>query len=110
MNIFDISVTEETYHDPIPVCYTDVRSKDEVEDILGFLKQYKVLRCPVKDDWKLLRIKDITCVSWIMRLIGFYRWWIFTPYQLYCALIKAGYKSFYEPKDPNYDKKTEKNI
>jgi len=67
-----------------------------------YLKDYKLLRCPVKNDWHLLRIKDLTCVAFIMRLIGFYKWYIFTPYQLYCALIKAGYKSFWDKtKDPN---------
>ena len=48
---------------------------------------------------------DYTCVSFVMRLIGYYKWWIFTPYQLYCALKKDGYKSFYqEIKDPNEKK------
>tara|TARA_A100000171_G_C2104952_1_gene131803 strand:+ start:145 stop:561 length:417 start_codon:yes stop_codon:yes gene_type:complete len=70
--------------------------KKELEDMLAYLKYFEVLRCPVKDKWQLLRIKDMTCVSFVMRLIGFHKWWIFTPYQLYCALIKAGYKSFWE--------------
>jgi len=77
-------------------------SKKELEDMFFYLKDYKLLRCPVKNDWHLLRIKDLTCVAFVMRLIGFYKWYIFTPYQLYCALIKAGYKSFWDKtKDPN---------
>ena len=70
--------------------------KKELEDMLAYLKQFKVLRCPVKDQWHLIRFKDLTCVAFMMRLIGFYKWYIITPYQLYCALIKQGYKSFWD--------------
>lgn len=70
--------------------------KKELEDMLDYLKQFKVLRCPVKDQWHLIRFKDLTCVAFMMRLIGFYKWYIITPYQLYCALIKQGYKSFWD--------------
>ena len=69
---------------------------EEVTQILTYLAEFQVLRCPVKEQWQLLRIKDYTCVSFIMRLIGYYKWWIFTPYQLYCALKKAGYKDYYD--------------
>lgn len=33
-------------------------------------------------------IKEHSCVSFVQRLIGMKRWFIFTPYQLYCALKK----------------------
>ena len=69
---------------------------EEVTQILTYLAEFQVLRCPVKEQWQLFRIKDYTCVSFIMRLIGYYKWWIFTPYQLYCALKKAGYKDYYD--------------
>jgi hypothetical protein len=69
---------------------------EEATQILTYLAEFQVLRCPVKEQWQLLRIKDYTCVSFIMRLIGYYKWWIFTPYQLYCALKKAGYKDYYD--------------
>jgi len=36
-------------------------------------------------------IKEHSCVSYVQRLIGYNKWWIFTPYQLYCALKKDGY-------------------
>ena len=45
-----------------------------------------------------------------MRLIGYYKWWIFTPYQLYCALIKAGYKSFWDQDDKTKPKKSIQEI
>ncbi len=69
---------------------------DEMDKIISYMYDFKMLRCPVKNQWQLLRIKDYTCVSFVMRLIGYYKWWIFTPYQLYCALKKDGYSSFYQ--------------
>lgn len=70
-------------------------NQKEIDDIINYMYDFKMLRCPVRRDWQLFRIKDMNCVSWIMRLIGYHRWYIFTPYQLYCALIKDGYSSFY---------------
>jgi len=92
----DLWIQLEYTHAGIKMTYL---SKEDVSQIFDFLKDYKILRCPVKDEWQLLRIKDITCTQFIMRLIGFYKWWIFTPYQLYCALRKAGYKSFWKHDD-----------
>jgi hypothetical protein len=89
----DLWVHLEFTHLGIKLTYLE---KKDIEDMLFYLKNFKVLRCPVKNQWHTLRIKDMTCVSFIMRLIGFYKWYIFTPYQLYCALIKAGYKSFWK--------------
>lgn len=90
----DLWIHLEFTHAGIRLSYLD---KKDIEDIFFFLKDFKILRCPVKDQWHSLRIKDTTCVTFIMRLIGFYKWYILTPYQLYCALIKAGYKSFWNP-------------
>ena len=69
---------------------TSILNKDEASELLSKLYQFEILICPIKNDWHLFRIKELSCVSFIMRLIGFYRWWIITPYQLYCALLKAG--------------------
>ena len=33
-------------------------------------------------------IKEHSCVSYVQRIVGLNKWWIFTPYQLYCALKK----------------------
>ena len=33
-------------------------------------------------------IKEHSCVSFVQRLLGLKKWFIFTPYQLYCALNK----------------------
>ena len=82
----------------------DVLTPNEASPIFEILYHFKVIRCPIKNDWQFLRIKDMTCVSFVMRLIGFYRWYILTPYQLYCALLKAGYSSFWKKKE-NHGKK-----
>lgn len=82
----------------------DVLTSTEANDIFSILYNFKILRCPIKDDWQFLRINALTCVSFIMRLIGFWKWYIFTPYQLYCALLKAGYKPFWEERT-NHDKR-----
>jgi len=96
----------EFTHLGIKLTYLD---KEDIETYFAYLKNFKVLKCPVKDQWHTLRIKDLTCVSFIMRLIGFYKWYIFTPYQLYCALIKAGYKSFWKTNDKTKEKIVARN-
>jgi len=85
---------------------TELITPDDMTKFLTFLTDYEILVCPVKDDYQFFRIKEISCVSLIMRLIGFYRWYIITPYQLYCALIKAGYKSFWSKPRTNNDRET----
>jgi hypothetical protein len=74
---------------------TSYLNKQESKEFLNYLYDFEILVCPVKDDWHLFRIKELSCVSFIMRLIGFYRWYIITPWQLYCALRKQGYKRFW---------------
>ena len=83
---------------------TEIISADKASKFLEYLYQFEILICPVKDDWHLFRIKELSCVSFIIRLIGFYRWWIITPYQLYCALRNAGYSSFWKKRE-NHGKK-----
>jgi|TARA_R110002051_G_scaffold100647_1_gene171028 hypothetical protein len=85
-----------------------VLEEQEMANIISFLYDYKMLRCPVKTNHQLFRIKDFTCVSFIMKLIGFYKWYILTPYQLFCALQKNGYSSFYDNIRINNDEE-EKN-
>mgnify|MGYP001186987327 FL=1 len=103
---YDLWIHLEYTHVGIRMSYLD---KEEISTILNYLKDYKVLRCPIKDEWQLFRIKDLTCVGFIMRLIGFYKWYILTPYQLYCALIKAGYKSFWKEDDKTKEITTANN-
>ena len=83
---------------------TTILSPIAAENLFDKLYDFEILICPKKDDWHLMRIKELSCVSFIMRLIGFYRWWIVTPYQLYCALLKAGYSSFWQKRETNAKK------
>ena len=56
----------------------EILNEDEVDKISKF---------PViMGSW----IKEHSCVSYVQRLIGWSRFWIFTPNQLYCALKKNG--------------------
>jgi|TARA_R110000772_G_scaffold8960_2_gene29448 hypothetical protein len=91
----------EYTHVGIRMSYLDEK---EIEDIFFYLSDHKILICPIKDEWQFFRIKDLTCVAFVMRLIGFFKWYILTPYQLYCALLKAGYKPFNVKKE-NHGKK-----
>ena len=83
---------------------TTILSPIAAENLFDKLYDFEILICPKKDDWHLMRIKELSCVSFIMRLIGFYRWWIITPYKLYCALLKAGYSSFWQKRETNAKK------
>ena len=78
---------------------TSILNKEQSKNLFAYLYDYEILICPVKQDWHLFRIKELSCVSFIMRLIGFFRWYIITPWQLYCALRKAGYKRFWNKSD-----------
>ena len=82
----------------------DILTEDEATTKLSYLYPYKILICPVKHDWHFANLNLLSCVSFMMKLIGFYRWWIITPYQLYCALRNAGYSSFWKKRE-NHGKK-----
>ena len=99
--LLDLSLSMEFNHAGIE---TTILSPIAAEELFAKLYDFKILICPKKNDWHLMRIKELSCVSFVMRLIGFYRWWIITPYQLYCALLKAGYKPFWEKRE-NHGKK-----
>ncbi len=50
--------------------------------------QYKLTRFPTfMGSW----IKEHSCVSYVQRLLGLDKFWIFTPYQLFCELKKRGF-------------------
>jgi|TARA_R110000822_G_C15063127_1_gene467695 hypothetical protein len=74
----------------------------DVDTIFRFIKKVKgkVLKGTMKEDVKLglprlfsSWIKEHSCVSYVQRLLGMTYFWIFTPYQLFCALKK---QKFYE--------------
>lgn len=56
--------------------------------ILKVPVQYKLTRFPtLMGSW----IKEHSCVSYVQRLLGLDKFWIFTPHQLFCELKKRGF-------------------
>jgi|TARA_Y100000296_G_scaffold67492_1_gene80136 hypothetical protein len=84
---------------------SEILDPNAASDLLAKLYHSKILVCPVKDDWHFVNLNLLSCVTFTMKLIGFYRWWIITPYQLYCALLNAGYKPFWKKRE-NHGQKT----
>ena len=97
---------DTTIHKWINMEFTHANIKVEILDekqsdnLFNKLLAFKILICPQKEDWHLMRIKELSCVSFVMRLIGFFRWYVITPHQLYCALIKNGYEPFWKHDRP----------
>lgn len=77
----------------------EILNEEEVDKIFRLIKikNGHIVKVPVQDtipsfptimgSW----IKEHSCVSYVQRLIGWSRFWIFTPNQLYCALKKNGF-------------------
>tara|TARA_R100000656_G_scaffold50353_1_gene40416 strand:+ start:206 stop:529 length:324 start_codon:yes stop_codon:yes gene_type:complete len=71
----------------------------EAQKILSYVKRLngKVLKGREMDtpnfrgEWW---VKEHSCVSYIQRLIGLRSFWMFTPYQLFCALKKNDFQLF----------------
>jgi len=75
-------------------------SEDKIDTIFRMfqMKKGKVLEGEIKPrntkfpsfmgSW----IKEHSCVSYVQRILGLNKWWIFTPYQLYCALKKQNFR------------------
>jgi|TARA_R100000306_G_C4364525_1_gene136937 hypothetical protein len=72
----------------------EVITRDEMMDMLDNVRRMngRIVQLTVEekdmqttDCW----IKEHTCVSFIQKLLGMRKWFIFTPYQLYCALNKS---------------------
>ena len=76
----------------------EILNEEEVDRIFRLIQVKKghIVKVPVQNkvskfpvimgSW----IKEHSCVSYVQRLIGWSRFWIFTPNQLYCALKKNG--------------------
>jgi hypothetical protein len=71
-------------------------SKEEVDATLKKIKRIngriinktieeRAVKAPYIEWW----IKEHSCVSVIQNALGMNKWFIFTPYQLYCALNKS---------------------
>ena len=49
-------------------------------------------------------VKEHSCVSYIQRMIGLRNFWLFTPYQLFCALRKIDFEFFVDARINNGQK------
>ena len=78
----------------------EVLSEEKIEAVFRMFKKKngKVLQGDIKPrktkfpsfmgSW----IKEHSCVSYVQRILGLNKWWIFTPHQLYCALQKQKFR------------------
>ena len=79
--------------------FVETLDEEEVDKIFRMISQKngKILQVPVKYNLPrfpvIMRswIKEHSCVSYVQRLLGMSKFWIFTPYQLYCELKKKGF-------------------
>ena len=79
--------------------FVETLDPEEVDKIFRMISQKngKILQVPVKYNLPrfpvIMRswIKEHSCVSYVQRLLGMSKFWIFTPYQLYCELKKKGF-------------------
>jgi len=79
--------------------FVETLSKKEVDAIFRMIqiKKGHIIKVPVS--YKLTGfpsfmgswIKEHSCVSYVQRLLGLNKFWIFTPYQLFCELKKKGF-------------------
>ena len=79
--------------------FVETLDEEEVDKIFRMISQKngKIIQVPVKYNLPrfpvIMRswIKEHSCVSYVQRLLGMSKFWIFTPYQLYCELKKKGF-------------------
>jgi hypothetical protein len=79
--------------------FVETLDPEEVDKIFRMISQKngKIVKVPVKHNLPRFPvimkswIKEHSCVSYVQRLIGMSKFWIFTPYQLYCELKKKGF-------------------
>ena len=77
----------------------ELLDKDEADKVISYVKRLhgivlkgSELETPdFKGEWW---VKEHSCVSYIQRIIGLRSFWIFTPYQLFCALRKLNFEFF----------------
>lgn len=77
----------------------ELMSNEEVQNVLSYVKRLHGM--VIKGEEKITAnfrgewwVKEHSCVSYMQRLLGLRKFWIFTPYQLFCALRKMGFTIF----------------
>ena len=79
----------------------ELLTKKDVDSLFLFIKDTngKIIKVPVKNIEKSPMpnlfgswLKEHSCVSYVQRLLGLNHFFIFTPYRLFCALKKKGFR------------------
>jgi|TARA_B100001250_G_scaffold322572_1_gene285817 hypothetical protein len=87
----------------------ELLDKDEADKIITYVKKLHGIVLKGKDiitpefrgEWW---VKEHSCVSYMQRLLGLRRFWLFTPYQLFCALRKLNFTIFVDGRINNGEK------
>lgn len=74
----------------------DIYKEDESDFLIGSLVEYAT--CVDAKGFKtaIYLPRWLYCVSFVKHFLGIKKWWIFTPYQLYCELRKQGHQHIFE--------------
>jgi len=74
----------------------DIYKEDESDFLIGSLVEYAT--CVDAKGFKtaIYFPRWLYCVSFVKHFLGIKKWWIFTPYQLYCELRRQGHKHIFE--------------
>ena len=74
----------------------DIYKEDESDFLIGSLVEYAT--CVDAKGFKTATYfpRWLYCVSFVKHFLGINKWWIFTPYQLYCELRRQGHKHIFE--------------
>lgn len=67
-----------------------VFSGEEVTDLVGYLSEYATCIDARGKKQAIYFPRWLYCVSFVKHFLGIKKWWIVTPYQLYCELRKEG--------------------
>lgn len=73
-----------------------VFSGDEVDALVGTLCTYATCVDAQGDKNATYFPRWLYCVSFVKHFLGIKKWWIVTPYQLYCELLKQGHPLIFE--------------
>ena len=74
----------------------DIYKEEESDFLIGSLVEYAT--CVDAKGFKTATYfpRWLYCVSFVKHFLGINKWWIFTPYQLYCELRRQGHKHIFE--------------
>tara|TARA_R100001463_G_scaffold85930_1_gene140852 strand:- start:4044 stop:4463 length:420 start_codon:yes stop_codon:yes gene_type:complete len=91
----------------------EILSKEESEKVLSYVKRlHGVILKGDENENPNFRgewwVKEHSCVSYMQRLLGLRKFFIFTPYQLFCALRKMNFTIFVDARIKTKDSQCQK--